>query len=125
MYTLDLSKVRFAVVRMDADDALPDWLDWTDPFVTVTRTGEELSIICPDKRVPAEAKAERNLRLLSVKGPMSFDLTGVLHQLTRPLAEAEIWILAISSYDTDFILVKDADLQAAMNAMAGEFVIID
>lgn len=116
---------RYAVVRREPDAGLPDWIDWRDPFVTVTRTADELSILVDEGRVPGEARAERGLRLLEVLGPLSFEAYGVMHALTGPLAAARLWLLALSTFDTDYLVVRETDLEPALHALRRRFEIHD
>jgi hypothetical protein len=111
--TLSLLPETLAVARLPAGAALPGWIDWTDPFVTVSRTRDELSVVCPEARLPAETQAERGWRGFKVEGPLDFALTGILARLAAPLAEAGISIFAISTFDTDYLLVRSGDLDAA------------
>lgn len=117
---LSLLPETLAVARLPAGAALPGWIDWSDPFVTVSRTRDELSVVCPEARVPAEAKAERGWRGFKVEGPLDFALTGILARLAAPLAEAGISIFAISTYDTDYLLVRTGDLEAATSVLQRE-----
>ncbi|MDR6291726.1 MULTISPECIES: ACT domain-containing protein [Inquilinus] len=110
---LSLLPETLAVARLPAGAALPGWIDWTDPFVTVSRTRDELSVVCPEARLPADVQAERGWRGFKVEGPLDFALTGILARLAAPLAEAGISIFAISTYDTDYLLVRGGDLDAA------------
>ena len=110
---LSLLPETLAVARLPAGAALPGWIDWTDPFVTVSRTRDELSVVCPEARLPADVQAERDWRGFKVEGPLDFALTGILARLAAPLAEAGISIFAISTYDTDYLLVRGGDLDAA------------
>ncbi|WP_225769301.1 ACT domain-containing protein [Inquilinus sp. Marseille-Q2685] len=118
--TLSLLPETLAVARLPADASLPGWINWSDPFVTVSRTRDELSVACPEARVPAEAQAERGWRGFKVQGPLDFALTGILARLAAPLAEAGISIFAISTYDTDYLLVRAADLDAATAVLRRE-----
>lgn len=68
---------KFAVCRLNADAAEPGWID-RKQFWTVTRTTEELSIVCAERGVPSEVKAERGWRVIKVEGPLDFGLTGIL-----------------------------------------------
>jgi GNAT superfamily N-acetyltransferase len=86
----------------------------------VTRTSEELSVICSERAVPEAATAERGWRCLKVDGRLSFELTGILSALTRPLADAAVPVFAISTYDTDYLLVKEDRLTAAYAALERE-----
>jgi hypothetical protein len=105
-----------AVCRLEPGVALPPWA--TDGgFFSVTRTPDELSVVCADSAVPASVRAEKGWRALRVVGTIDFSETGVLASLTAPLAEAGVGILAISTFDTDYLLVKDRDLSRAFGAL--------
>ncbi len=86
-------------------------------FVSITRTAEELSIVCPQRQVPAEIEREEGWRGMKIKGPLDFSLTGVLASLSTPLAQEGISIFAISTYDTDYLLVKEKDLERAIGIL--------
>jgi uncharacterized protein len=104
-----------AVCRLDPHAAIPGWA--TGAFVSITRAAEELSIVCAERDVPPDAQAERGWRALVVAGPLAFSLTGVLAALATPLAAAGIPIFAISTFDTDYVLVRSSDVAAAINAL--------
>jgi hypothetical protein len=87
------------------------------PFVTISRTTEELSITAAQALVPPDARCERDFRALRVSGRLPFNLLGVLSAIAEPLAAAGLSIFAISTFDTDYILVKARDLEAAMMAL--------
>ena len=84
---------------------------------SVTRSADELSIVCAAHQVPAEVKHEAGWSCFKLEGPFPFTMTGVLSGFLRPLAEAGIPILAISTFDTDSVLVKDATLDVATRAL--------
>lgn len=107
----------FAIVRLDPWTPIPDWLS-DEPFLSITRTEEELSIVCAEEPVPTDARAERGWRALKLEGPIDFELTGVLHSLLGPLAEAKISIFAISTFDTDYVLVREHSFDRACEALA-------
>jgi hypothetical protein len=108
---------RFAICRLDPEDTIPDWLS-RHSFWAVTRTDEELSLVLPEESVPADWQAEKGWRCLKVRGPLDFSLTGILAALATPLAKAGISIFAISTYDTDYILVGDEDLARAKTVLS-------
>jgi hypothetical protein len=87
--------------------------------VSVTRRGDELSIVCAEGRVPVAERAERGFRALEVAGPIPFEVVGVLRALAVPLGEAGISILAIATYDTDVVLVRETDLDRGVAALRG------
>jgi uncharacterized protein len=86
-------------------------------FVSVTHTRDEISGVCEEASLPAGVAAQRGRRLLQVKGPLDFSLTGILASLTSPLAEAGVSIFAISTYDTDYLLLAEQDLDLAIAAL--------
>ncbi len=112
-----LEEETVAVCRLDPSEAVPEWA-LVGGFCSITRTGEELSIVCPDDgRIPAVVRCERDWRLLRVAGTQAFSLTGVLSSVLEPLARAGISIFAISTFDTDYVMVKAETLDASIVAL--------
>lgn len=105
-----------AVCRLPADAPVPTWAS-AGVLVSITRTADELSIVCAEDGVPDGVRTERGWRALRVAGPLDFALTGVLAALTVPLAEAGVSIFALSTYDTDYLLVHENDLPQAILAL--------
>ena len=114
--TLHLLPTTLAVCRLAADAPLPDWAIGGS-FWSITRTSAELSIVCAERAVPVATVAERDWRCFEVAGPLAFTLTGVLAALTEALAEAAISIFALSTYDTDYLLVRAHDLERAIQTL--------
>lgn len=114
--TLIVEPGEYAVCQLEADEPLPAWLP-TAPFWTVTRAGDELSIICSADAVPFESSHESGWRLLRLLGPFPFDLTGILASVLTPLAAADVGIVAMSTFNTDYILVKHTRLATAIDAL--------
>ena len=114
--TITVHPERYAICRLEPEAALPAWAVGTS-FLSVTRTALELSVVCEDARVPVSAHAERDRRLLQIEGTLAFVLTGVLASIAEPLANAEISIFAVSTYDTDYLLVSDKDLHRAAQVL--------
>lgn len=106
----------YAVCQLEAGDPIPEWLP-SAPFWTVTRAADELSIVCTAAVVPFDTSHESGWRLLRLVGPFPFDLTGILASVLDPLAKAGVGILAISTFDTDYILVKHTGLAAGVAAL--------
>ncbi len=114
---------RLGVCRLNPENSVPSWIN-TKTFFSITKTADELSIIAPQKDIPKDAgPCEKNWRAIKVEGPLDFSLTGILSSLAAPLARAKISIFAVSTYDTDYILVKDENLKDAV-AVLSEFCII-
>lgn len=87
------------------------------PFYSLTKTKDELSVVLPEAHVPDGCRVELGWRALKVEGVLDFSLTGILASLANPLAEAGVSLFAISTYDTDYILVKADDLRAAISTL--------
>ena len=121
--TITVHPERYSICRLQPDAALPAWAVGAG-FLSVTRTALELSVVCEDARVPESAHAERDRRLLQIEGTLAFTLIGVLASVAEPLAKAEISIFAVSTYDTDYLLVSEKDLHRATQALdaAGHIV---
>jgi hypothetical protein len=107
-----------AVCRLHASDRIPSWaLELHEGFVSITRTPEELSIVCAQEAVPPDTEVEEDWRALVLPGPIPFEATGVLAALATPLAEAGIPIFAISTFDTDYVLVSEKNLERALHIL--------
>lgn len=102
-----------AVCRLAHDSTIPAWAT-SDGFFSITRTRDELSIVCAASQVPNDVRCERNWRCLRVVGSMAFTEIGVLASLVAPLAAAGISAFAISTFDTDYLLTKAKDWQATL-----------
>ena len=116
VFQLDVLPEQFAVCRLGAAETIPEWCQ-SGTFSSITRTASELSVVCEESVVPMGVMAERGWRILRLAGPLDLALVGILAALARILAEAEVAIFAISSYDTDYILVQHEQLGAAVSAL--------
>jgi hypothetical protein len=115
--TLQVLADRLVICRLAPDDEVPAWA-WHGALVSVTRTAEELSIVCAEAAVlDTIAPVERGWRALRVEGTLDFELVGILAGLATRLAEAGISIFALSTFDTDYLLVRAADLDKAIEAL--------
>ena len=107
----------FAIARLASDAEVPDWAG-QGPVRMVTRTPDELSILVVAAHVPDDVRAERGWRGLVLAGPLPFSMTGVLASVLQPLADAGVPILAMSTFETDYVFVKGDDLSRALEALA-------
>jgi hypothetical protein len=116
----------FAIAQLSAGAATPEWA-MRGPFFSITRTMDELSVVCRNEDVPAEITAERGWRCLQVVGKLEFAMIGILASLLIPLGEAGVSVLAISAFDTDYVLVREWDFALAVGALqqAGHYVVSD
>ena len=126
--TLSVLKNTLAICKFDSNANLPGWLSIKNcKFVSITKTDEELSIVCDQSIIPEKADVMpivKDWRALKVEGPLDFSLTGILSALLQPLAEQKISIFAISTFDTDYILVKENDLEKAIEILRKQCVVI-
>jgi hypothetical protein len=114
----------FVVCRLPPEAPVPAWTT-TALFTSITRTAEELSIVCPTNQAPQNAKCESPWTCFKLEGPYPFSLTGVLASFLNPLAQRGVPIFAVSTFDTDYILVKNEHTGTALEALkdAGHSVI--
>jgi len=112
----------FAICRLAAETPLPAWTAGgpAGSFVSITRTAEELSIVCRQELVPEDIRCERGWRVLRVAGTLDFTLVGVLAALLVPLADADVAVFVLSTFDTDYLLVKGDRLDAAIEVLRRE-----
>jgi len=115
---LTLLPDKLAVCRLAAGSQLPEWAI-SGGLISATWTPEETSVVCPAAAVPPGIRAETGWRAFGVAGPLDFGLTGILLSIAQPLAEASISIFALSTYNTDYVLVKESSLDAAIAALIG------
>jgi hypothetical protein len=108
---------RWAVVRFPADAPVPEWALRPSPFVSISRTADELSIVCPEAFVTPSARCEGGWQVIKLLGPFPFEEVGILASFAAPLAAAGVAIFAISTFDTDYILIKSAQVEAAVDAL--------
>ena len=113
---LSVLEERLAVCRLEARAEIPQWATGAQ-FFCATRTPEELSIVCAEERVPAGITCEPGWRAFKLEGPFDFGLVGVLASVAAPLARYEVGILAIATYDTDYVLVQGSQLDLAVAAL--------
>ena len=108
---------RFAVCRLSATAEIPQWAPAGGGLISITHTDRELSIVAMQDAVPADVQAERNWMAMRIMGTLGFSAVGVLAKLSGALASAGIPVLAISTYETDIVLVKSADAQRAARVL--------
>ncbi|HEY2016708.1 MAG TPA: ACT domain-containing protein [Bryobacteraceae bacterium] len=114
---LTLVEGRLAVCRLAADSELPSWAISGRGFLSLTRTADEWSVVCAEQAVPPGIVRESGWRLLKVEGPLDFALTGILFSIAQPLSKAGVSIFALSTYDTDYVMVKEDRLPKAVEAL--------
>lgn len=103
----------FSICQLDPNSEVPAWAFESD-FYSITRTPDELSIICNRLNIPKYLKCDSDWRVLKIDGTFPFDEIGILNAITMPLAEANISLLTVSTYNTDLILVKESHFEQAV-----------
>ncbi|HBV95759.1 MAG: hypothetical protein JL50_10735 [Peptococcaceae bacterium BICA1-7] len=114
MQSLALLSEKLCVCRLDSKSDLPGWALLSTGFFSITKTADELSVVCPESCVPKGIRHEGTFRCLKIEGPLDFSLVGVLAPIAGLLAEAKI---SISTYDTDYIMVKQSVLTEAIRVL--------
>jgi hypothetical protein len=113
---LSVLKDVYGVCRLKPDESVPDWAS-AGAFYTVSKTFDELSIICQASLIPQGIQVELGWRVMKVEGPLDFDLIGILATLSGSLADRGVSIFAVSTFDTDYLLVKEKDYKNAVEAL--------
>ena len=114
---------RFAVARLPPEAPIPPWA--TGTLTSITRTPDELSIVCDEEAVPNGVYAVRDFACIRVLGTIDFGVVGVLASMTHALAEAAVSVFVVSSFDTDYLLVRTNDYARAQKALSSVAVFVD
>jgi hypothetical protein len=107
---------RITVCRLAPAAELPDWIGKSSLF-SITRTDDELSVVCTEATVPPGTLCERGWRCFQVRGPLDFSETGILFSVSKPLAESGISLFVVSTFDTDYFMVKEKNLAEAIDVL--------
>ncbi len=119
---LRLLEQRYAICRLAADADVPRWA--AGEFVSITRTPDELSVVCREADVPNDVTAERGWRCFAVEGPIPFEIPGIAAAIAAPLSGAAISVFLVSTFDTDYLLVKEAVLETATAVLRNAGIVI-
>jgi hypothetical protein len=106
----------YGIVRLASDAPVPDWATKGD-FTSITRTADELSIVCPTENLPPDVQSSHRWLCLKLEGPFPFALTGILLSFIEPLSNRGIPIFAIATFDTDYVLIQEEFTGMAINAL--------
>jgi hypothetical protein len=116
--TLSVLPQTFAICRLEKNTPIPEWALRGSQFSSITASSEEISIVCDQSVVPLDVKAVKGWRAFKVEGQLDLSMTGVVASLTAPLAEAGISVFTLSTYDTDYLLVKAEKLEDAIRVLS-------
>ena len=114
--TLSCLSDTLAICRLEMESEIPPWAVGGG-FSSITRTAEELSVVCPQEAVPAGIRCEEGYRCFKVEGPLDFSLAGILASLTTVLAKAGVSVFAVSTFDTDYLLIKQEQVVKTIEAL--------
>ncbi|MGG7212376.1 ACT domain-containing protein [Clostridium nigeriense] len=114
--TLKILKDRYSVCRLNKNDEIPKWI-FQEEFFSITRTDDELSIVCLQDKIKEDIKCEKDWKILKIEGPLDFSLLGILSRISTLMANNDISIFAISTYDTDYILIKEESIKRAIEVL--------
>lgn len=117
--TLRLLKDAYGVCRLQKDSQIPSWA-FDGEFYSITKTDDELSIVCLENNIPQDIKCESDWRIFKIQGPLDFSLIGILSKISSLMAENQISIFAVSTYDTDYILIKENNLENALKILESD-----
>jgi hypothetical protein len=113
--TISILPEELAICRLDPGAPVPQ--QGRGPLWSLTVTPEEVTVICAAGEVPRAARAELGWRAFKVEGPLEFEIVGILESLLQPLVDARISVFAISTFDTDYVLVRAHDVRPASTAL--------
>lgn len=115
IFNLELLSDNYVLCRIEPNRSIPEWAH--GEFVSITRTRDELSIVCTDRNVPDDVQRESGWRCLRVAGKLDFSLVGIIATITAILADADISTFVVSTFDTDYLLLRELDLDCATAAL--------
>ena len=116
--TLSILPEKLGICHFAKNSPIPDWALEKTNFTSITRTRDELSITLPQEKIPGGVLVERDWRAFKLEGDLDLSSVGVIASLARPLAEAQISIFNVSTYETNYILVEEKNLQKAKKILA-------
>ena len=108
----------YAIAQLSHLEPIPAWVDG-EGFVTISRTDDELSLVCLQERIPAGVKIDAGWTCFKFLGPFAFDEAGVLLSVIRPLSENGIGVFALSTFNGDVLLLKQEDVEAGLGLLKG------
>lgn len=113
---LKLLKGKYSVCRLDKNNEIPKWI-FKEEFFSITKTEDELSIVCLQDNIKENIRCEKDWKILKIEGPLDFSLIGILSGISTLMANNDISIFAISTYDTDYVLIKEESINRAIKVL--------
>ena len=116
--TLSILPEKLGICHFDKNSPIPDWALEKTNFTSITRTMDELSITLPQEKIPGGVMAEKDWRAFKLEGDVELASIGIIASLAKPLAEAGISIFNVSTYETNYVLVEEKNLENAKNILS-------
>ncbi|HOA41066.1 MAG: ACT domain-containing protein [Halanaerobiales bacterium] len=123
--TLRLLEDRFAICKTDNNLPIPIWILGSRDFYSITRTEEEMSIIVKESSAPQDVEKEVGWRAFKIEGILDFSQTGILSSLSGLLAAEGLPVFVVSTYNTDYIFIKEKDLEKARKVLSTSYNILN
>lgn len=123
--TLSILPEKLGICYLDKNSPIPEWALGKSSFRSITRTGDELSIVCPQDKIPGGVMVEKDWRAFKLEGDVELSSVGIIASLSKPLAEAGISIFNVSTYETNYVLIEDKNLQVAKKILGKFCEIVD
>lgn len=114
----------YSLCRLLADEAIPSWI-FASPFYTISKSPEELSIVCESKYIPGNIQQSNGWKLLKIDAVLDLSLTGITAKFSKPLAEGGVNFCVIATYDTDYVMVPEEKLFLATEALQKEGFLVE
>ena len=115
--TLSILPEKLGICHFNKNTPIPEWAENLN-FCSITRTSDELSIVCPQEKIPGGVLFEKDWRAFKLEGDLEISSVGVIASLSKPLAEAGISIFNVSTYETNYVLVEDKNLEKAKKILS-------
>lgn len=113
---LEILNNRYGVCKLESGTGIPGWISGNG-FFSITGTPDELSVVCEEELIPEDVQSEKGWRIFKVQGPLDFSLIGIISDISTCLAGAGVSIFAVSTYETDYIMVREQELDQAVTAL--------
>lgn len=117
-FILSVLPEKLAICHFGKNAPIPEWAQKGCSFFSLTKTHDELSITCSQEKIPKNVRAEKDWRAFKLEGPLNMYSVGVIATLSKPLAKAGISIFNISTYETDYVLVEEKNLEKAKKVLS-------
>lgn len=124
MFSIKILDEKFAICKLSPTSNIPTWIQ-NKTFYSITKTADELSIVCFEKSVPKNIISEKGWKAIVVNEELDFSLIGIISSISTSLSKNGISVFVISTFNTDYILIKEEKLKSALTILNENFKIIE